>query len=148
MLLGRGWSVRGTSRSSDRLQAIVAAGIEPAVADPDRVGSIVELLGDITVLAWLPGGAIGDAEMLETVNGERLGSLLEKLVDTPVRGLVYETQSTHSGLAGGGADPGAPLVADAARRWQIPTRLVDADRTDPSRWAAEVADAVEKVLGL
>lgn len=145
MLLQRGWSVRGTSRLPEGLAAIAGAGIEPVRADPDRVGSIVRLLGDITVLAWLPGGAIEDAAVLATVNGERLGSLLEKLVDTPVRGLVYEARS---GLDGGASDPGAALVADAGQRWRIPTRIVDADRADPSRWAAAVADAIEGVLGL
>ena len=137
VLVGRGWAVRGTSRSEAGRSAIEAAGLEAAPADPDRVGSIVQLLGDVTALAWLlvavpaPEGTV--------LNSERLGSLLEKLVDTPVRGLVFEAPASGEGLA---------AVEDAATRWQIPVEVVSVDRGDAGGWASEVADAVERSVGL
>jgi uncharacterized protein YbjT (DUF2867 family) len=40
-LLAEGWAVRGTSRREEGLEPIAAAGIEPALADPDRPGTIL-----------------------------------------------------------------------------------------------------------
>ena len=137
LLAARGWSVRGTSRDEEGRAAINAAGLEAAAADPDRVGSIVELLGDVTVLVW-PLGTVGGSAGL-ALNEERLGSLLEKLVDTPVRGFVFEAPTDGAGLA---------AVGDAAERWRIPVEVVACDRSDPGRWAADVADAVERSIGL
>ena len=60
-LLAEGWLVRGTSRRDDGLAAIEAAGIEPALADPDRPGTLLDLVGDVTVVHWLLGSARGRA---------------------------------------------------------------------------------------
>lgn len=142
LLLERGWAVRGTSRSKPGLEAIAASGIEPAAADPDRVGSLVELLGDVTVCAWLLGTAGGEDG--EALYGERLPSFLEKLVDTPVRGFVCEPRAGD----GSDASDGREAAAGAARSWQIPVRLVDRRREPVGSWADQVADAVEGVVGL
>jgi hypothetical protein len=145
ILLERGWAVRGTSRSAEGLEAIAAAGIESAEADPDRVGTLTLLLGDVTVVAWLLGGIPADPEQLRRLNHERLESMLAALVDTPVRGFVYEALPGSGARAPG---PGEALVEDAASRWRIPTRTVAAERAQPSAWAAGVADAVAAVVGL
>ena len=138
LLVAEGWAVRGTSRSEAGREAIAAAGLEAIEADPDLVGSVVELLGDVTVLAWLLGG-LADADAVATLNGPRLGSLLEKVVDTPVRGFVLEAPS-------GGE--GRELVEDAISRWHLPAEIVSADRSDPDAWAAAVAGAVGRSIGL
>jgi hypothetical protein len=138
LLAAEGWAVRGTSRAAAGREAIAAAGLEAAEADPDRVGSVVELLGDVTVLGWLLGD-LEDAEAVATLNVPRLGSLLEKVVDTPVRGFVFE--------APGGGE-GRELVEDAVSRWHVPAEVVAADRSDPDLWAAAVAAAVKRSVGL
>ena len=51
--------MRGTSRREEGLAAIEAAGIEPALADPDRVGTVLELVGDVAVVFHLLGSADG-----------------------------------------------------------------------------------------
>ena len=145
ILLDRGWAVRGTSRSAEGLEAIAADGIEPAEADPDRVGSLTGLLGDVTVVAWLLSGATADPDRLRSLNSERLGSLLAALVDSPVRGFVYEALPAGAAAA---ADSGRVLVEDAESRWRIPTRIVEAERSRPDAWGAAVADAVAAVVGL
>ena len=89
-LAARGWQVRGTSRVDSGLEAIDHAGLEPALADPDRPGTILELIGDVAVVVWLLGSADGEADELAAIHGPRLERLLEKLVDTPVRGFAYE----------------------------------------------------------
>jgi uncharacterized protein YbjT (DUF2867 family) len=111
-LLAEGWAVRGTSRRQEGLEAIAAAGIEPALADPDRPGTILELVNDVAVLVLLLGGATGSEEELAAIHGPRLERLLERLVETPVRGVVYE-----------GTEAGEEIVRAASRTWRIPVRF-------------------------
>ena len=93
-LRDEGWEVRGTSRTEEGLVAIEEAGIEPARADPERPGTILDLVADVTVVLWLLGSAQGSGEDLATIHGPRLEGLLERLVDTPVRGFLYEGVGT------------------------------------------------------
>lgn len=111
-LLAEGWAVRGTSRHEEGLEAISAAGIEPALADPDRPATILELVDDVAVLVLLLGGATGSEEELAAIHGPRLERLLEHLVETPVRGVVYE-----------GTEAGEEIVRAASRTWRIPVSL-------------------------
>jgi uncharacterized protein YbjT (DUF2867 family) len=115
-LVAEGHVVRGTSRDRARFEAIAAAGAEPALADPDRVGTLVSALDGVAVVVWLLG-RVPDPEL----HGPRLGALLEKLVDTPVRGFAFEA-------------PGES-VRDAARlaqeTWAIPVaEFAGGDGTD------------------
>jgi uncharacterized protein YbjT (DUF2867 family) len=114
-LLAEGWAVRGTSRRDEGLAAIEAAGIEAALADPERPGSILELVNDVAVLVLLLGSAVGSNEELEAIHGPRLERLMEHLVETPVRGVVYE-----------GTREGEAVVQAAAKTWRIPVTLVSA----------------------
>ncbi len=112
-LLTDGWAVRGTSRREEGLAAIEAAGIEPALADPERPGTILELVDDVAVLVLLLGGTEGSAEELDAIHGPRLERLMEHLVETPVRGVVYE-----------GTEGGAEVVRAAERTWRIPVTVL------------------------
>jgi len=112
-LLATGWAVRGTSRREAGLAAIEAAGIEAALADPDQPGTVLELVGDVAVLVLLLGGAKGSEEQLAAIHGPRLERLMERLVETPVRGIVYE-----------GTANGEEVVLAAARTWHIPVEIV------------------------
>lgn len=123
-LLAEGWAVRGTSRREEGLAAIEAAGIEPELADPYRPGTILELVSDVTVLVLLLGGARGREEELAAIHGPRLERLLEHLVETPVRGVVYE-----------GSESGAEIVSAASRTWRIPARALITTPSKPARMA-------------
>jgi uncharacterized protein YbjT (DUF2867 family) len=141
-LRGRGWPVRGTTRGP-ALEEIGRAGMEAAIADPDRPGTLLELCGDVAVVVWLLGSAEGDPDLLSAIHGSRLERLLEKLVDSPARGFVYE-------IAGSAPDPdiaaGRAIVEATARTWRIPVAFLAHERSEPG-WAAAAADAVEGVLG-
>jgi nucleoside-diphosphate-sugar epimerase len=141
-LCANGWAVRGTTRRPQGVAAIEAAGIEAAVADPDRVGTILELVGDVAVVAWLLGSATGTAAELAAVNRDRLESLLPKLVDTPVRGFVFEAAGTVDEAL---LDAGAALVERAARTWMIPVRVVRAERGGDA-WGPAMMTAAGAVL--
>jgi len=130
-LLSEGWAVRGTSRREEGLEAIAAAGIEPALADPAAPGSVLDLVGDVAVLAWLLGSAEGSPEELAVLHGGALERVLERIVETPVRGFLYEAE--------GGVDPtllarGQEAVEGASERWRIPSAALSAE---PSAWADE-----------
>lgn len=128
----RGWQVRGTSRAEAGLEAIEHAGLEPALADPDRPGTILDLCGDVAVVVWLLGSATGDPEQVGAIHGSRLERLLEKLVDSPVRGFVYET---------GDETTGAEIVAHAGETWRIRVSLLDGDASP-----REGAETIEGLL--
>ena len=68
-LLAAGHAVRGTTREPARAEAIAG----------------------VTVVAWLLGSASGEAA--GELHAGRLRMLCEKLVDTPVRGFVYDVTS-------------------------------------------------------
>ena len=138
-----GWSLRGTTREPARIADIEAAGIEPAVADPDRPGTVLDLVGDVTVVHWLLGTAEAEPEVLSAIHGPRLEALLEKLVDTPVRGFVYE--------AAGGVPPqhlerGAAIVCSAAQTWRIPVEVVEADPADRDAWLDAMTSATQRLV--
>jgi uncharacterized protein YbjT (DUF2867 family) len=137
-LLEEGWAVRGTSRNDRGLVLIEAAGIEAALGDPERPGTVLEFVGDVTVVHWLLGSAQGEPGAIAAVHGPRLERILEKLVDTPVRGFVYEA-------AGGAPRPhlerGEAAVRAAAATWRIPVAVVAADPTDTPVWVEEMLAA-------
>lgn len=126
-LVAEGWAVRGTSRREEGLEAIEAAGIEPALADPDRPGTILELVSDVAVLVLLLGSATGSEEELAAIHGPRLERLMEHLVETPVRGVVYE-----------GTEAGSGVVRAAGKTWRIPVEILTGERS--------AASAVKEIL--
>jgi uncharacterized protein YbjT (DUF2867 family) len=141
-LLDEGWAVRGTARRAEATTAIEAAGIEPALADPDRLATLLDLVADVAVVHWLLGSAHGEAEAVAEIHGSRLERLLEKLVDTPVRGFVYEAAGNvaPATLAGG-----ADAVRSASERWRIPVEVISVDPGDPSAWAEAMLAATKRL---
>jgi hypothetical protein len=133
-------AARGTTRSPARLAYLERAGIDGVVADPDRLAGLVPALAGVSVVCWLMGSAQGSPE----VHGTRLRTLMEHLVDTPVRGLVYEAAGTVDAAL---LEQGASIVREASETWHIPAEIVD---TDPAaahdEWLAAMTAAVGRVL--
>ena len=98
----------------DRAAALAGAGhvVEEADGvDPDRLVTLTPRLEGVTVLCWL----FGDDDR-PALHGDRLGALLEFLVDTPVRGFVYERSTAYP--------DGEHLVAQANTTYRLPTRVI------------------------
>ena len=108
-LVEDGHAVRGTTRDPGRAARIAAAGAEPYVGDPDRIATLMDALRGVTVVCWL----LGTVPVPE-LHGGRLRMLFEKLVDTPVRGVVYEAALPE----------GEAIARDAAERWRIPVEIL------------------------
>jgi uncharacterized protein YbjT (DUF2867 family) len=136
-LLAEGWAVRGTSRREEGLAAIEAAGIEPALADPERPATILELVNDVAILVLLLGSARGSKEELAAIHGPRLERLMEHLVETPVRGVLYE-----------GTEEGAEVVRAAGHTWRIPARTISPSLSQPAYVAGgdRLAEEARSVL--
>jgi hypothetical protein len=143
-LLNAGWRVRGTTRRPDGAGAIERAGIEAAIADPERIATLLDEVADVAVLGWLLGSARGDADRLAALHGPRLERLCEELVDTPVRGIVYEAAGT---VPADCLNEGRRVVSEAAERWRIPVALVDHDPGDWNGWATATAAAFQDLTG-
>jgi nucleoside-diphosphate-sugar epimerase len=142
-LLEAGWQVRGTTREPARVDAIEAVGIDAAVADPDRIGSIVDQLEGVTLIYWLLGAASGPAPTVAALHTERLERLLEEIVDTPVRGFVYELAT---GLEAQDSLRALELLRSAGERWRIPFEVVDAPPDDHRSWLAGMRAAAAELV--
>ena len=136
--------MRGTTRRAEQVAELEAAGVEPVVADPDRVVTLVPAFEHVTVAFVLLGSASGAPDAVEALHSTRLEMLLTKMLDTTIRGIVYQ--------AAGEVDPG--VLTGGARRVQatcedsmIPYTLLRIDpRRAPAAWLAEALDATSTVL--
>jgi hypothetical protein len=125
-----GHAVRFVTRNENFAPEIEAAGGEAYIGDPDRIGSLRYALDNVTVLLWLLGPA-PDGDL----HGSRLTMMMERTIDTTVRGVVYE-----------GTDAGAAEVERMATYNEIPHAVVTAPRTDEDAWVDAVLAAIDGVL--
>ena len=139
-LIAAGYAVRGTTRDPGRVREIEASGAEGVVADPDRLGTIMAQLVGVSAICWLMGSVDGGAADL---HGPRLQTLLERLVDTPVRGLIYEGAGS---VAPDLLARGAHAVRQAAGTWRMPVTVTAVDPADHGAWLGEMQAAVSEVL--
>lgn len=126
-----------------RLPEIEDAGAEAVLCDPDRVATLVGALEHVTVACILLGSAVGTAQELRALHGTRLEMLLTKLIDTTVRGLVYEARGTvDPAVLGGGVD----LVRAFGERSLARYALLQSDPARPEEWLGAALEAIERVV--
>jgi hypothetical protein len=129
-LTADGHAVRFVTRHEAFRAEIEAAGGECYIGDPDRIGSLRYALDNVTVLLWLMGRA-PEGEL----HGSRLTMMMERTIDTTVRGVVYE-----------GTDVGAAVVERMASYNEIPHAFLTVGREDEDAWVTAVLNAVDGVL--
>ena len=137
-LQGAGWLARGTSRTEAGAKAIEAAGIEPAIADPDRIITVLDAIEGVSLIYWL-FGTVPDPQL----HGPRLERLLEEIVDTPVRALVYELNGELDPSAASGA---FEALRSANERWRIPFEVVAAEYGS-EEWLEGMLAAARELVG-
>ena len=142
-LAAAGHPVRGTTRDPARVPELEAAGIEPAVGDPYRLATLMPHVANTSAMVWLMGSAEG--EDVEALHRTRLQTVLERLVDTPVRGMVYEAAGK---LPDKLLREGAAAVRRASLTWQMPNAIVERHPRGHEQWLAAMVEGVGRVLSI
>jgi hypothetical protein len=142
-LLERGHTVRGTSRDAGTRAEIESTGAEAVAGDPDRISTLVPAFEHASVACLLLGTATGSDEQLAALHGTRLEMLVERMLDTTVRGILYE--------ATGSVDPelleaGGERVRAACRRSLIPCVTLECDPSDHALWLRDALAGVQRLL--
>jgi len=126
-LSAEGHAVRVVTRTEERRAEIEEAGGECWVGDPDRIGTLRYALDNVTILLW----ALGTVEGASELHGSRLEMMLERSVDTMVRGVVYER--------GGGE----AVVERMCSLNEVPWRVIESDAGD---WPGAARAAIDELL--
>ncbi len=135
--------MRGTTRSPTAAAEIEAVGIEPHIGDPDRVASIGPALEHVGVACLLLGSARGTTEALRALHGTRLQMLLSRMLDSTVRGVLYEAAGTVPAEI---LDHGLRIVRSTCEDSRIPYVLLAAAPQEHDRWLREALSGVREVL--
>lgn len=138
-----GHIVRGASRSKENLKRVADVGIEPVEADPIQLSQLMQHIEDVAVIVWLMGDAKGDESDVSMLHDAVLEHVLRKLVDTHVRGFVYEASG---GVSAGLLKKGREHVERANHTWHIPVGFIDQSQDDPGRWLAQALQSVTSLL--
>ena len=143
-LVADGHAVRAVTRDEARRAVVEAAGAECVIGDPDRIGTLRYALDNVTVLLWLLGTASGDADRVRALHDTRLEFMLERTIDTTVRGVVYEAAGSVAAdvLAGGEA-----VARRMCERNEIPLAIVRADPAVGTRVAGRGARRYRRAAG-
>jgi hypothetical protein len=144
-LVADGHAVRAVTRSEGGRAAIEAAGGECWIGDPDVVGTLRYALENVTIVVWALGTASGDPGAVAALHGPRLEMMLSKIIDTTVRGVVYEAAGTI------GQEAFATGTAQLERIGQlneIPFVIVEADPRDRARWLNAARRAIGDLIGV
>jgi hypothetical protein len=128
-LVAEGHAVRAVTRDESKRSLIEAAGCECWIGDPDRIGTLRYALDNATVLLWL----LGTVDVPE-LHGSRLEMMLERTVDTTVRGVLCEGRA------------GEAVVRAAHDRHGIPIAFLDADPADEYTWVAAARSGIDALL--
>jgi hypothetical protein len=123
-LVPEGHAVRAVTPDEAFRPVIEAAGAECWIGDPDVIGTLRYALESATLLLWL----LGDDPRPE-LHGDRLAMMLERTIDTTVRGIVYEA----------GPPEGVATMERVAGYNEIPYRVVEL--------GGDLRGAVDDLLG-
>jgi hypothetical protein len=143
-LVAIGHAVRITTREERGRAAIEAVGAECWIGTPDRIATLRYALEGVTLACWLLGNACGPPEAMAELHGSRLEFFCQQVIDTTVRGLIYEAAGSVplDALA-----RGRSLISSATQFNAIPLAVLDADPTDLDGWCSQAQAAVGALLG-
>jgi hypothetical protein len=135
--------VRGTTRDPARLQSIEDAGAEAVLGDPDVIATLTRAFEHVGVACVLLGSAAGTPAQVAALHETRLEMLLSRMLDTTVRGIVYEAAGS---VRADVLAAGAARVRERCEVSRIPYALLDADPADWEAWVSAAAASVDRVL--
>lgn len=118
-------------------------GFDAVLGDPDRVATLAPALEHIAVAYVLLGSAAGSAEAVEALHTTRLDMLLSKMLDSTVRGIVYEAAgSVPDSVLAAGTERVSAFCEDS----RIPLALLRALPGEHATWLKEALAAIDAVL--
>jgi len=142
-LIAEGHQVRGSTRSKKRFVDIEVCGAEAVTADPDRIATLMPVLQGSTVVVWLMGSANGSSEAVAALHTTRLEMMLLRLIDSGVRGFVYEAAGSVDGKL---LCAGAGQVNALSEQSHVPVSVVSEKPEPLAEWVAAMKSAVSEVL--
>jgi hypothetical protein len=143
-LVAEGHAVRAVTRSEARRAEIADAGAECWIGDPDVVGTLRYALESVTILVWALGTASGPPGAVAALHGPRLEMMLSKVIDSTVRGVVYEAAGT---IAPEAFATGIAELRRMGARNEIPVAVIDRDPADRAAWVAAARHAIAGLTG-
>jgi uncharacterized protein YbjT (DUF2867 family) len=135
--------VRASTRDPARRDALEAMGFDAVLGDPDRVATLAPALDHVAVAYVLLGSATGAPEAVEALHTTRLDMLLSKMLDSTVRGIVYEAAGSVPGSV---LEAGADRVRAFCEDSRIPLVLLRTHPDEHEPWLSEALSAIDTVL--
>jgi hypothetical protein len=142
-LVDAGHALRITARREERRELIEATGAECWLGTPDRLTTLRAALDNLTLACWLLGSASASAEDSRELHSSRLQAFARMLIDTTVRGLVYEAAGT---VPARDLATGERIVRAVADQNAIPLAVIRADPADPDAWLRDARAVVSRLL--
>jgi hypothetical protein len=142
-MVSAGHALRVTTRTEDHREAIEATGAECWVGTPDRLGTLRSALESATVACWLLGCATGQREQVRVLSSSRLEAFVRQLIDTTVRGFIYEAAGT---VPSRDLAEGERIARALGEQNSIPVVTLAADPHDLEQWLTAARSAIGSLL--
>jgi hypothetical protein len=154
-MVAAGHAVRITTRTEGRRARIESVGAECWVGTPDRLATLRGVLDGVTIACWMLARAQGSSQEIAALHSSRLEAFLRQVIDTTVRGFVYD--ATAGMIDRELLAAGARITRSLTERNAIPARVMapgapvpggpHEGRDGDAQWVAAGGDAVESLLG-
>ena len=125
------------------MRELEAAGVEAVLGDPDRIATIAPAFEHVSIACVLLGSVAGEPDRVRALHGPRLEMLLARMLDTTVRGVVYEVAGSVEREA---LYAGVEIVRAVCVDSRIPYELLAADPVDHQAWLTAAVGAVDRLL--
>ena len=143
-LVADGHAVRVSTRTEAGRAAIEETGAECWIGTPDRLASMRGVTDSVTVACWITGSVTGPEELVRELHTSRLQFFLTQLIDTTVRGFLYE--ATGAGTPQDLLDGGQEIARTITERNAIPAAFLSADPRDLAAWLTEARGAIDAFM--
>jgi uncharacterized protein YbjT (DUF2867 family) len=144
-LVANGHAVRITTRSEARRAQIESAGAECWIGTPARLSTLRGALDGVALACWMLAAASAGRDELQALHGRLLESFVRQVIDTTVRGFIYDAapQACEPALLATGIEIVESLTGFNA----IPAQVIAGGRDEDGSWIASARGAVEQLLG-
>ena len=140
LLVDEGNAVRLTTEREQRREAITGVGAECWIGTPTRLATLRAALESVSVVCWLLAGLSAEHDL----HTSRLEFFLGQIVDSTVRGFVYEIPGAE--LPPELRERSKEIARGMCQKNSIPLEVIDAD-PGAGEWLQVAHSAIASVLG-